>query len=59
MVEPLAATAVVVSGIESLRVSNSSEFSGIFCVFFQNMDENVLIFQKYVFYEAMAFAKVY
>lgn len=59
MVEALAATAVVVSGIGSLRVNNSSQYSCIFCMFFQNMDENILTFQKYVFYEAVAFVKVY
>lgn len=50
MVEALSATAAIVSGIGSLRVNNSSH---------QNMDENILTFQKYILYEAVVFVEVY
>lgn len=59
MVEALAVTAELVSAIGSLRVNNSSQHSCIFCMSFQNMDENILTFQKYILYEAIAFVKVY
>lgn len=59
MAEDLAATDEIVSGIGSWRMNNSSQHSCIFCMSFQNMNENILTFQKYGFYEAMAFVKVY
>lgn len=59
MAEPLAAAAEVVSGIGSLRVNSSSQGSCIFYISLQSMDENVLTLQKYVFYEAVFFVKVY
>lgn len=58
MVEALATTAEVVSAVGSLRVNSSSQHSCIFCMSFQNMDENIPTFQKYILYVAIAFVKV-